>query len=161
MRDGDAVLTLTLDTTKLVEVTGGGTGRATNRAPGLEQSVTYVIGDADGVLRQLRLERHHSHAGGAGIVQVFEDILITYQNVGQVVTISAPAGASTFTPSPLAGARIGPSIAGAVASGLSLPATGAAALTRMGGTAGPIGWLALGAGRLVAGFLLRRRAARR
>src|SRR6266542_3772267 len=98
----------TLDTSKLVEVTGGGTDRATNRAPGLEQSVTYAIGDADGVLRQLRLERHHSHAGGGGIVQVFEDILINYQNVGQAVTITAPAGAATFTPSPLAGARIGP-----------------------------------------------------
>src|SRR6266536_3117857 len=82
----------TLDTSKLVEVTGGGTDRATNRAPGLEQSVTYAIGDADGVLRQLRLERHHSHAGGGGIVQVFEDILINYQNVGQAVTITAPAG---------------------------------------------------------------------
>jgi hypothetical protein len=152
----------TLDTSKLVDVTGGGTDRATNRAPGLEQSVTYAIGDADNVLRQLRIERHHSHGGAGGTtVQVFEDILVTYQNVGQAVTIAAPTGATTFTPNPLAGARIGPSIAGAIAFGLSLPATGGATVARIAGGAGPFGWLAMGAGGLLAGLLLRRRGGRR
>jgi hypothetical protein len=150
-----------LDTSKLVEVTGGGTDRATNRAPGLEQSVTYAVGDADNVLRQLRIERHHSRGGPGGtVVQVFEDILITYQNIGQPVTIAAPAGATPFTPNVLAGARVGPSIAGAVALGLRLPATGAAAMARATDGNQAIGWLLVGAGGLLAGFLVRRRAVR-